>query len=66
MLKMAVDRHPNLSHSHALTPEGARFAHRNPLPGDTARTKETQRRNIIADAATSLLGGPRRTGEYHN
>ena len=62
MLKMAVDRHPNLSHSAALTPEGARFAHRNPLPGDTKKTKETQRRNLIADAATAMLGGPRRTG----
>ena len=60
MLKMATDRHPNLSHSVALTPQGARFAARNPLPGDTEATKTTQRRNIAADAATALLGGPRR------
>ncbi len=65
MLKMAVDRHPNLSHSAALTPEGARFAARNPLPGDTAKTKESQKRNLVADAATALLGGPRRTGQEH-
>ena len=62
MLKMAVDRHPQLSHSHALTPEGARFAARNPLPGDTAATKNTQKKNLIADAATAMLGGPRRKG----
>jgi hypothetical protein len=65
MLKMAVDRHPNLSHSAALTPEGARFAARNPLPGDTKNTKQTQARNLVADAATALLGGPRRTGQDH-
>ena len=60
MLKMATDRHPNLSHSPALTPMGARFAHRNPLPGDTEATKTTQARSITADVATTLLGGPRR------
>lgn len=62
MLQMATDRHPQLSHSAALTPEGARFAHRNPLPGDTPKTKESQKRNLVADAATALLGGPRRRG----
>lgn len=63
MLKMAVDRHPNLSHSAALTPEGARFANRNPLPGDTAATKRSQFKHIVADSATAMLGGPRRTGD---
>lgn len=62
MLKMAVDRNPNLSHSHALSAEGARFAARNPLPGDTALTKKVQADNLTADAATAMLGGPRRTG----
>lgn len=62
MLQMAHDRHPNLSHSGALSAEGARFAHANPLPGDTTHTKDTQRQNLVADAATSMLGGPKRTG----
>jgi len=63
MLKMAVDRHPNLSHSPALTPEGARFAARNPLPGDTEATKRSQQRSITADFLTSLTGGSRRKGD---
>jgi hypothetical protein len=62
MLKMAVDKHPQLSHSAALSPEGARFAMRNPLPGDTAHTKKMQQRHANADAATALLGGPKRRG----
>jgi hypothetical protein len=62
MLRMAHDRHPNLSHSSALSAEGARFAAANPLPGDTPGTKVTQRQHLTADAATTLLGGPRRTG----
>jgi len=62
MLKLAVERHPNLSHSGALSAEGARFAARNPLPGDTEHTKKQQAKNLTADAATAMLGGPRRTG----
>jgi hypothetical protein len=62
MLKMAAERHPNLSHSQALSAEGARFAARHPLPNDTLGTKQTQRQHLTADAATSMLGGPRRTG----
>jgi len=57
---MVADRHPDVSHSPALTPQGARFAARNPLPGDTEATKATQKRSITADVATTLLGGPRR------
>jgi len=60
MLQMVADRHPDVSHSPALTPQGARFAARNPLPGDTEATKATQKRSITADVATTLLGGPRR------
>lgn len=62
MLKMAVERHPNLSHSGALSSEGARFAARNPLPGDTQATKRTQASHLMADAATAMLGGPKRRG----
>lgn len=62
MLQMAVDRHPNLSHSSALSAEGARFAARNPLPGDTSDTKQSQARHLTADAATAMLGGPKRRG----
>jgi len=62
MLRMAADRHPNLSHSAALSADGARFAARNPLPGDTAATKYSQRQHAAADAATALLGGPKRRG----
>jgi hypothetical protein len=62
MLRMAVDRHPNLSHSQALSPEGARFAARNPLPGDTTATKQSQEAHLTADAATAMLGGPKRRG----
>jgi len=62
MLRMAVERHPNLSHSAALSSEGARFAARNPLPGDTPATKRSQARHLTADAATVMLGGPKRRG----
>lgn len=62
MLSMAADRYPNLSHSAALSAEGARWAAKNPLPGDTKATKEAQKSHLIADAATAMLGGPRRTG----
>ena len=31
MLKHALEHEPNLKHSHALTPDGKRFAARNPL-----------------------------------
>jgi hypothetical protein len=62
MLRMAVDRHPGLSHSGALSAEGARFAARNPLPGDTAHAKQSVRQNLTADAATTMLGGPKRRG----
>jgi hypothetical protein len=62
MLQLATDRYPNLSHSGSLSAEGARWAHANPLPGDTARTKERQALSLTADAATAMLGGPRRTG----
>jgi len=62
MLRMAVDRHPDLSHSSALSAEGARFAARNPLPGDTAATKKVQATHLTADAATAMLGGPKRRG----
>jgi hypothetical protein len=62
MLRMAADRHPNLSHSGSLSAEGARFAARNPLPGDTEYAKQSVSRNLTADAATTMLGGPRRTG----
>lgn len=62
MLSMAQEKYPNLSHSDQLSAEGARFAHANPLPGDTEKTKKAQTRNLTADAATTLLGGPRRTG----
>jgi len=62
MLTMAVEKHPNLSHSSQLSPEGARFASRNPLPGDTEATKAAQRRHATADAATAMLGGPKRRG----
>ena len=62
MLHLAKEKQPNLSHSGALSAEGARFAARNPLPGDTPDTKRTQARHLTADAATAMLGGPRRTG----
>jgi hypothetical protein len=62
MLHLAQQKQPNLSHSHALSAEGARFAHRNPLPGDTQETKRSQAGHLVADAATAMLGGPRRSG----
>lgn len=62
MLHLAHQKRPNLSHSQALSAEGARFAARNPLPGDTPATKETQRKHLTADAATAMLGGPKRKG----
>ena len=62
MLSMAHEKYPDLSHSTQLSAEGARFAHANPLPGDTEATKAAQAKHLIADAATTLLGGPRRTG----
>lgn len=62
MLRMAADRHPNLSHSHALSAEGARWSAANPLPGDTDATRQRQSQALTADAATAMLGGPRRTG----
>jgi hypothetical protein len=62
MLHLSNQFHPNLSHSAALSAEGARFAARNPLPGDTPATKATQASHLKADAATAMLGGPRRTG----
>jgi hypothetical protein len=62
MLHLAQQQKPGLSHSPALSAEGARFAARNPLPGDTEATKQTQARHLTADAATTMLGGPRRTG----
>lgn len=62
MLHLANQKLPDLSHSAALSAEGARFAAANPLPNDTSATKETQRRHLAADAATAMLGGPRRKG----
>jgi len=62
MLHLAHQAKPDLSHSQALSAEGARFAARNPLPGDTPGTKETQRKHLTADAATAMLGGPKRRG----
>ena len=62
MLKLAAEKKPGLSHSAALSAEGARFAARNPLPGDTEATKATQARHLTADAATAMLGGPKRRG----
>lgn len=65
MLRMSVDRHPNLSHSAALYPDGARFAMRNQLPGDTERSRKAQGNQAVADAASAMLGGPRaRTKDY--
>ena len=62
MLHLAHQHHPDLSHSPALSAEGARFAAANPLPNDSPRTKATQQQHIAADAATAMLGGPRRKG----
>ena len=62
MLHLAQQKQPDLSHSPALSAEGARFAHRHPLPGDTPATKRTQAQHLVADAATAMLGGPRRKG----
>lgn len=65
MLRMSVDRHPNLSHSSSLYPDGARFAMRNPLPGDTEASRKAQLRHAVADASSAMLGGPRyRTKDY--
>ena len=62
MLHLAHEKLPDLSHSSALSAEGARFAAANPLPNDTPGTKVTQRGHLLADAATAMLGGPRRKG----
>lgn len=62
MLRVAQQRQPDLSHSSQLSAEGARWAHANPLPNDSDATKEAQKRHLTADAATAMLGGPRRTG----
>lgn len=62
MLKMAVDRHPDLSHSASLSGEGARFAGRNPLPGDTEASRRSVRQSLVGDAAAVMLGGTRKRG----
>ena len=62
MLNLAAEKKPGLSHSAALSAEGARFAARHPLPGDTEGTKQTQAKHLTADAATAMLGGPKRRG----
>jgi hypothetical protein len=62
MLRLAADRHPNLSHSSALSGEGARFAGRNPLPGDTEASKRAVRQSLVGDAAAVMLGGTRKRG----
>lgn len=65
MLRMSVDRHPGLSHSSSLYPDGARFAMRNQLPGDTERSRTVQGQHAVADAASAMLGGPRaRTKDF--
>lgn len=66
MLRMAVDRHPNLSHSSSLYPDGARFAMRNQLPGDTEASRRAQMNAAVGDAAQALLGGRRRRTEDYN
>ncbi len=45
---MRDPRNVNLSHSTALSEEGAQFARRYPLPGDTERTRQAQRR-VLGD-----------------
>lgn len=62
MLNLAHQQHPDLSHAASLSAEGARFAAANPLPNDSPATKESQRRHLVADAATAMVGGPRRRG----
>ena len=44
MLEMAQRHAPGLSHSAALSPEGAAWANARPLPGDSEMTKRSQKR----------------------